>query len=463
MDFYTYRSSYGFSSSDSSKVFLVLEAISFILLVVMLGVIFNERYYEKDQFQYIYYMSKITTIKSIILDNHYTEILDSFSYSGQPTTISTSYRNLLKLVKNKDRCISNYKPCGILDTYGNVLCIDEFLDCPINRLKVDHINKASIYSAQNYNSVSLSNLGDNNRLYYSNNFDEGNVATVIIKTKDEPKYMTSNNFILDTEAYKEIFGDQDFLNQIADVFGLRDDQDEKDAIEKADDIITIFKKIQDIGDDIDFVDIALTGAKLLYTIINYQLNQQIEKFNKYVKEQLDILDEKNIDLFYEHIGGDFYAKNYIGFRSVEDINKFMRFDYNIYKKRFPTFRASLFAIAGLVIIGIFAVGYLYCLITGKTLNFFLLKAFSVVGQNVIYYAFSLGFFIYALYVYIKVNKNKSLDELKSVKSDEYINSMIEDFVDQCQKSALIISTLVINGISIVINIIAIIVYKKSSD
>ena len=102
MDFYTYRSSYGFSSSDSSKVFLVLEAISFILLVVMLGVIFNERYYEKDQFQYIYYMSKITTIKSIILDNHYTEILDSFTYSGQPTTLSTSYRSLLKLVKNKN-------------------------------------------------------------------------------------------------------------------------------------------------------------------------------------------------------------------------------------------------------------------------------------------------------------------------------------------------------------------------
>ena len=42
-------------------------------------------------------------------------------------------------------------------------------------------------------------------------------------------------------SYKEIFGDQDFLNQIADVFGLRDDEDEKDAIDKADDIITIFK------------------------------------------------------------------------------------------------------------------------------------------------------------------------------------------------------------------------------
>ena len=68
-----------------------------------------------------------------------------------------------------------------------------------------------------------------------------------------------------------------------------------------------------------------------------------------------------------------------------------------------------------------------------------------------------------LYIYIKVNKSKSLDELISIKSDEFINRMIEDFVDQCQKSALIISTLVINGISIVINIIAIIIYIKSYD
>jgi hypothetical protein len=68
-----------------------------------------------------------------------------------------------------------------------------------------------------------------------------------------------------------------------------------------------------------------------------------------------------------------------------------------------------------------------------------------------------------LYIYIKVNKSKSLDELISIKSDEFINSMIEDFVDHCQKSTLIISTLVINGISIVINIIAIIIYIKSYD
>ena len=32
-----------------------------------------------------------------------------------------------------------------------------------------------------------------------------------------------------------------------------------------------------------------------------------------------------------------------------------------------------------------------------------------------------GFFIYAIYAFVKVNTNKELDELKSIKSDEFIN------------------------------------------
>ena len=62
-----------------------------------------------------------------------------------------------------------------------------------------------------------------------------------------------------------------------------------------------------------------------------------------------------------------------------------------------------------------------------------------------------------------MNKNKKLDELKSIKSDEYINSMIDDFVSECKKSTLIIATFITNSISIIINIIAIILYSKSSN
>ena len=447
---YTYsRETYNSNPNNSNgltQAFLILNLISYLLLLGISAAIYNEKYSEKDKFQYIYYMSKILTIKSIILDNHYTEILDGFS--GQnPLTNPTSYRNWLKLVKNKNGCISGYKPCGILDTYGNVLCIDEILNCPINRLKVDNIDKSNYYLSQNYGTVYLNNIPSNYQLFYSNSYEEGSVTTIILKTKDEPKYITKGNFILDSEAFKEIYGDKEFLDKIADVFGLRDDDNNKDTLDKIDDVITIFKKIKDIEDDFDLGDIVLKGAKLLYTILSYEYDKTVEKFNKYVEEQIQILDEKNIDTFYEHIGNNFYAKNYIGFKSVNDIDKFMRFDYNIYKKKFPTFTASGLALGGLTVSCLFILPILFCIFTKKNASLFFLIFFLIFSIiTIIFYGFSLGFIIYGLYVYINVNKNKTLDELKSIKADEYINEIITDFISECQKSTLIMCNFIINAV-----------------
>ena len=201
---------------------------------------------------------------------------------------------------------------------------------------------------------------------------------------------------------------------------------------------------------------ALKGAKLLYTVLTYEYNKNVEKFNDYVKEQIELLDEDNIDIFYEHIGDNMYAKNYIGFRSVEDINKFMRFDYNIYKKKFPNFKGATGALACFVILLVFLLPFFYGLYSGK--KSFIFSKYSVIMESIIYYGFALGYFIYALYTYINVNKSKKLDELKSIKSDEFINSMINDFVSECQKSALLISTLCIISLSIILHVISMILY-----
>ena len=66
-------------------------------------------------------------------------------------------------------------------------------------------------------------------------------------------------------------------------------------------------------------------------------------------------DEENIDIYFNHIGDNFYVKNYIGFKKVEDINKFLKFDYSIYKKKFPNATASKFALADAIIIGSFVI------------------------------------------------------------------------------------------------------------
>ena len=298
-------------------------------------------------------------------------------------------------------------------------------------------------------------------MFFSNNFNEGNIATTIIKTKEVPKYLTNSNFILDTEAFEDCFGNPDFIDDIADIFGLRDDEKEMDAFLMAEKIITIFKKIKNIGkDEIDYEEIGLISGKLLYKIISHKYNKTVEKFNRYVKDQIEMLDSQNIDHYFEHIGGNFYAKNYIGFKSVEDITKFMGFDHNIYKKQFPSFKAAIFASIGLVFIFLFLVGLIICIATGKKSDFCLLRIIPILIQNIIYYAICLVFIIHAAYRYIKVNKNSSINELKSVKSDKFINSIIDDFVSQCQDSSLIVITFTIIGISIILNIISIILYFK---
>ena len=164
-----------------------------------------------------------------------------------------------------------------------------------------------------------------------------------------------NNFILDSETYEEIFGDEDFLKDIADFLGIEEeDKNTKDENDVVDDVIKIFQEVSELVDDCE-AGLGLKGAKLLVKILLTNYNKNVEKFEKFAKEKIEILDEKNNDNFFQHLGDNFYAKNYIGFRSVKDIDKFMRFDFNIYKKIFPSFNGSICAIVSLVIIAIILV------------------------------------------------------------------------------------------------------------
>ena len=176
-----------------------------------------------------------------------------------------------------------------------------------------------------------------------------------------------------------------------------------------------------------------------------------------------ILDDDNNDLFFNHIGDTFYAKNYIGFKSVEDINKFIKFDFSIYKNTFPNFQSISFALTGIIVICVFISVFLYSLLTRKDYHFLFLNNYFFLFFSLFFYVIDLGFFIYALVTYSKVNKNKSLSELESVKSDEFINGIIEEFANECRKNGLIISTIAITIISLIIDVIAMILYFKSKS
>ena len=153
-----------------------------------------------------------------------------------------------------------------------------------------------------------------------------------------------------------------------------------------------------------------------------------------------------------------YAKNYIGFRSVEDIKKFLKFDYDIYKKKFPSFKGAIAAlIIGIIMILISLVMIIFLCVEEKDEKDIIVL---VIIESIIHYGFALGYFIYALCIYFMVNKNKTLDELKAIKSDQFINGMIDDFVSECQKSTLVIISMSLLGLSIIINLVSMIFFYK---
>jgi len=63
---------------------------------------------------------------------------------------NTNITNISNTIDYSNVCPNNYKPCGIIDTYNNILCVLTNEQCPINNLQVFN-NDASIYN--NYNNL----------------------------------------------------------------------------------------------------------------------------------------------------------------------------------------------------------------------------------------------------------------------------------------------------------------------
>ena len=79
--------------------------------------------------------------------------------------------------------------------------------------------------------------------------------------------------------------------------------------------------------------------------ISYEMDEKIN-YNKYVKKEINKLikyynriyerinDTENNDIYFKSIGENYFIKNYIGFESIEEFDKFNRIDFNLYKNTF---------------------------------------------------------------------------------------------------------------------------------
>ena len=78
--------------------------------------------------------SKIRTFKSILRDNKYNYPILNFTKDLEEIYLYKNYEELLNNSK-KDICEEGFKKCGILDTYGNIMCLENNLSCPITELE----------------------------------------------------------------------------------------------------------------------------------------------------------------------------------------------------------------------------------------------------------------------------------------------------------------------------------------
>lgn len=89
---------------------------------------------------YYNFVSKPALINNITIDS--TEFKFCAIYSSN---LEHTYENLLN-VSSKVKCSNGYIPCGILDTLGNLLCIPEGGQCPLNDIIIDIPERTDLIS-----------------------------------------------------------------------------------------------------------------------------------------------------------------------------------------------------------------------------------------------------------------------------------------------------------------------------
>ena len=279
-------------------------------------------------------------------------------------------------------------------------------------------------------------------LYCKRGVQESDVIVSWKISGSQPKYIDNNNFILDLETFSKVF---DFFDKKEE-----EDEDDDDDYNKSGDnynnedlIDIISSSIAEAGKDFA-EDIARNGSKYI----------RINNFIEYVEKKFN--EESNIDYNYINIGKNNYVKNYIGFECEEDINKFERIDFNLYKERYPNFT---FLICSFVCGAFFFVNIIIFIIEiifnikGKSISNEKVEKIEIISY-LIYCASFLLFFIYSLVIYATVYNKESFDLAKSIKADKFIEDFLKEFYKPFENPKILITTLVFLSISAIIFISA---------
>ena len=268
------------------------------------------------------------------------------------------------------------------------MCLTNEESCPINEIIVDTIEKNNEYLRKGYHSVNLSELPENYSLYYTNKSTDKEIVTNLTFSKDNPKYITTNNFIFDTKIYDKYVKDGYIIASSYYGGGTTSSGNYGGGI----------------------------GNGGGYWRILEEIIYGNEKMSNYIYKKMS--ESKNIDKYYKNINNsNLYSKNYIGFETYDQMNTFMNIDlHHLYFRLFPNFLTYTFSIIDIIFI-IFLIIFSiirFCYIDrpGDTSDTCCVIVSKLIVA-IVYLLIWIGNFIYFLYIYFKINKNDKFNILKT--------------------------------------------------
>ena len=196
-------------------------------------------------------------------------------------------------------------------------------------------------------------------------------------------------------------------------------------------------------------------ANGINSLILYSNAKSLLKFMDYLEEKLEI-DENNDDKYYTHIGDNYYVKNYIGFRNNGEFDQFLNFGFSLHERLFPNKISGIFTIICLVLFFLLFCANLAPLFLTESSDEKDVAMVILIISFIINLIIFLGFLIYSIIIYKDVYNNKDLLILNTIKSDDFINGFIKEYISIINKNGLILATICTIPIAILLEVIGII-------
>ena len=407
------------SRTIATCCFLAAEILIFISCLIIIDNYYSRPYIDIEE--KILSGSIILTLKEIMKKNNYETypILDIDS-NNKITLYNQNYVTLLK--NSHEPCKQNYKKCGVLDTLGNIMCIPQTDECPINEVIIDSYSEYDNYTSKGYKVAFLENLTEYYALYYTNKETEKNIVVKLDFFDSKPEYITEENLIYDKDAFKRYKGDKEESSseskpQSSSSSSSNSDKGSNDNNYRDDDDFSwgdipgdYFDRVLDNDPDND------------YDYRTRTLDQDIKKWFKYYDD--------NTDKSFKYVSRNLYIGNFIGFKNVLSMKKYTYIDFHyLYFAPFPDGIAIAFCFLGAFIIYLTII-YLSIKVRCKEKIFFISSKIRPLYIKLIteipYLMFTLGYFIYIIYSFHNLYVINELDNVSKIKAEYIIEYIIEE-------------------------------------